>query len=620
MIEIMLVFAFIISAIGLGEVVMRLLPFNTDFSDLERLFNKFILGMGIFIVLVTVLGLFQVLTFVTILIIILLFFLIAVLLNYKSFFSISKSFNYFKTLYITIPLLFIISFNLVRCYIPILDNDSLQAYMAIAKWHAINNGLQNLDFTVWDDVPQSAILLSGIGLILKSDTLSQLLVGWLPGVISIYLVYKTCLQITQNDKVSFIASLLFYTSNTIFWLTETVKPDMIWLMFELSGFLFLFKYVFGNYDKSAKKQILILSAMMFGFALSTKYQTLISFLGIFIVLLYNYRINEKELNRIQYFFKTVVLFYIIAIVFPSIYFIKNIIINGNPLFPLFSSTYSYIGNSMVGGNLFERLINIFIGNNGFISTPILQGQPFGGLILAFIPLGLIFKFEYKPRLYLLLILSILYLVIILNTSSPYPRNIFTILCFLSIISATGVYYLFKKLNKYGFVLIAVIYVAILFNAEVKISQFISHQIEYFNPQITKSDYLNKNLYQKPKHMSFELIEFINKNLSNKDRIASLYYGNAYYINSIIVFDTYLHKPFVYRENDSNIFLEELAKLNIGYVWISNDAFNRLHNNAKRNYKSTLFTNKDFQKKYLIPLYTGNNEMLFKIKNPYQKSH
>src|SRR6056297_3557893 len=157
MVEFLLLILFCLSAVGYGSLFTPIFR-KTHMHGAERFFYIFVLGLGVNLLFITIAAFLQLLTSLTLYSIFIPGFLLSVCsiyLHHK--FDVASYVHFFKQnafWVIVVFLLFVFSF--FRSFIPPADNDSLQAYLYIAKLFSEHNGIYQIDFTIWDQIPQSS--------------------------------------------------------------------------------------------------------------------------------------------------------------------------------------------------------------------------------------------------------------------------------------------------------------------------------------------------------------------------------------------------------------------------------------------------------------------------------
>lgn len=149
----------------------------------------------------------------------------------------------------------------------------------------------------------------------------------------------TCLAIYRfarsqmTQMLSVIAVVVFYSNLVVAWESTTAFIDLIRTFYE---FFALWSFVL--WWKVGKQRWLFLSALMIGFAISTKLLALGSLL-IFNLLLAGKLIQQRKKKR--GLFQKIILYNLIAILIPLPWFLFAFIHTGNPVYPFFGSSLHF---------------------------------------------------------------------------------------------------------------------------------------------------------------------------------------------------------------------------------------------------------------------------------------
>ena len=169
MVEISILILLVVFCYLLGKAELRALKLSSlGFS--EQLLLATSLGLGslaVFMFTLGVAGLYYRWLVIPVLIVAM---LLLIYFNGKNeYLSIvsklkQKSFK-FSTLLVLIVLLglFYSLFQLIQCASPVVDRDSLSAYLQVPKLYMQHHGLYSIDWFNWDDLPLNIQMLNKIG-------------------------------------------------------------------------------------------------------------------------------------------------------------------------------------------------------------------------------------------------------------------------------------------------------------------------------------------------------------------------------------------------------------------------------------------------------------------------
>lgn len=223
---------------------------------------------------------------------------------------------------------------------PPIDRDSLIHHLAIPKLWLMNHGFYEIKWSSFSYYPMNVDLLYIIPLYFDKDFIAKF-IHMSFGVGTALLLY-----LYLNKKVSRIAGLLgiliFLSTPMIVRLSTEAYVDLGLTFFITAAILAFIRYRDGEFKEF---KWLLISAAAMGLALGTKYNALISwfFLSTAIVFIYS-RDTGKQWQAIRYG----LIFFLISLVVFSPWLIKNIVLKGNPLYPLMQGIFNITDQTQNG--------------------------------------------------------------------------------------------------------------------------------------------------------------------------------------------------------------------------------------------------------------------------------
>lgn len=433
-------------------------------------------------------------------------------------------------------------FNLIRCMTPVLNGDSLYAYLQVPSLYVNNHSIYKIDWIQWSNAPLNIQMLSALGILLHSDILSQLLSGWLAGLLCALAIYVLARKFV-NRKIALISAIIFYTMPTLSWLIHSTKVDLGYTLFELC-----FWILFVTWIMSKKWKHLLISAIFLGFAIGSKYHALIALFfaacTIFIIMVRN---KEKFRGIILIIF----LFSIIALSIGSPSYIKNYIYTNDPVYP-FITNPSHSSEENI--NQYKGIVdyirfqyNMIFGKDYLFTPRPMMDRPIGFLPVLFLPF--IFFINKRSKfiqklLFVLLGYYIFLSFIIYKSVFPYPRHFLPAIGLLTVINAIGLQNCYKYMSQRFIVMVLIVGVTgtILMSDMTLFSKStrnrIHTQLSYILGSISKEDYLKEILFNSYRHMNYAMLEFV-KTLDRDVRIMSLDYASGYYVERPILKENYI---------------------------------------------------------------------------------
>ena len=223
---------------------------------------------------------------------------------------------------------------------PPIARDALIHHLAIPKLWLKNGGFYEIKWADFSYFPMNVDLLYLIPLYFKKDFIANFIhMGF--GIGTALLIYHYL-----NNKISRIAGLLgilvFLSTPIVVRLSTQAYVDLGLTFFTTASILAFICYRDGEFKEF---KWLFLSSVTMGLALGTKYNALIVwfFLSLAIVFVYS-RDTKKQWKAIECGF----IFFLISLLIFSPWLIKNIILTGNPLYPLFKGIFN-ISSASPGG-------------------------------------------------------------------------------------------------------------------------------------------------------------------------------------------------------------------------------------------------------------------------------
>ena len=342
--------------------------------------------------------------------------------------------------YIVLSLLgiFIIFYILPYSLLPEIGEDALRCHLYIPKLYIQNHKIFNVDnFSSYSNMPFNIQMIYTLGLLVEGEIVAKL-INFALGLTIIAAIFSFCKRYF-NARMGVIASLIFYITPSVYNNSITANTDIGEVLF-----LFLSVYILFIWNEFKKNNLLILSAIFYGIALGSKYNSLYALVPLLFFIGMGTGLNIKRIG------KNIFLFIAVVVIFISIWWIKAYIYTGNPVFP-------YL-NKIFNSNLWQRDRNdwlnlhsygkpISLKNTLFLpfdivfNSHIYGGGPRDILYFLFVPIGIysfILNKEKSIIIGYLLILITAYSIFWAMTFQ-YLRWLMPVLPSASIICAYGVY-------------------------------------------------------------------------------------------------------------------------------------------------------------------------------------
>ena len=224
--------------------------------------------------------------------------------------------------------------EVILCLTPPVSRDALIHHLAIPKLWIRHGGFFETPWADFSYFPMNIDLLYLVPLLFGNDRVPafiHLLFGWGTG----YLVYRYLKD--QEGKVwGLLGLLIFACTPMVIRLCITAYVDLGMIFFTTASVLSCLRWRDERYENV---KWLLLSAVCMGLAAGTKYNALVSwlFLGGAVCFLYA-RDTGKQLQAIR----CGALFFLVALATVSPWLVKNLVLKGNPIYPLMDNLFAFI--------------------------------------------------------------------------------------------------------------------------------------------------------------------------------------------------------------------------------------------------------------------------------------
>jgi len=497
-------------------------------------------------------------------------------------------------------------YQLFNCMTPVINGDSIGQYLSIPKIFIQNHSVLNRQLTedyLSSNLPLNLYMLSVLGISLHSEVLSQLILGWLMSVLIFLAIYVSIKRFTDK-RIAILSAALFYTMPTMAWLIFSAKMDPGYVMFELCFWSLFLRWLVNKDNRD-----LYISAIFLGFAIGSKYHSLIALTCVAIVI---FIIKIMNKDRFWDIIKVIFTFSIISLIVGSPSYIKNIILVGDPFYPFFSS-YGLVQGE--GFDIYKTLLdipryiyNMIIGKE-FVNRPLYWAdRPLGFLSILMVFL-IDFKRvkENKQIFFTIILYAIILSMAVMFSVWPFPRHILPAVALMLILFAilNNNLILTKKFIPIGWVIVIMFAIQCIPNMGLR---NIGYKANYLIGKINKQEYLSKVLFDKPGsvHMNSGMLKYVSS-LPDSSRILALDSGNGYYVDK-----PFLKKDYVYDESNIDEFIRDCKNDKFTHIYYSETGIRQYLENPKIN---TLFVILKYKEKYLGNHFSSGNQHIYEILYP-----
>jgi hypothetical protein len=498
--------------------------------------------------------------------------------------------------------------------LPPTATDAIIHHLAIPKLWILNGGLYEIKWSVFSYYPMNVDLLYLIPLYFHNDIIPNFIhMGF--GIGTSWLIF---LYLSNNfSRAGGLLGVLVFLSTPIVLRMSTVAyVDLGLTFFTTAGILAYLHWRNNGYNEN---KWLFISAIAMGLALGTKYNALIAWFFLMLGIIFFYSRDKKtQWPAVRYGG----IFFLISLLIFSPWLIKNLILTGNPLFPLFTGFFSTNVNSIASdGNIYsvvsgDAYMGMFkyramlYGENIWETLIIplrffFQGQDYSDryfdgvlnpILIIMLPFAFMNKSFQKDKI-IFVLFSAFFILITFFLDELRIRYILPTIPFFSILTVMGVMNILnwskeKTIpSRYFF---AGILLLILISLGAKNVLYLKNYFYKLQPikficnMETKDEYLNRHL------KSYAAISYINKHAPRDAKVRLVFLaGRGYYLDRIYEDDTSFGMNFignlVSHSNDDKIFHKYLYSFGYTHLLIRQDLFIKyLHDNYSRESVTRLF--------------------------------
>lgn len=459
-----------------------------------------------------------------------------------------RLYNNLFTAILCVAILIILLVETILNLTPVIDRDAIIHHLAIPKLWLKNGGFYDIKWAIYSYYPMNVDLLYLIPLYFNRDFMAKFIhMGF--GIGTALLIY--CYL---KNKVSRIAGLLgilvFLSTPIVVRLSTEVYVDLGLVFFTTASILAFIRYRDGEYKDF---KWLFFSSVAMGLALGTKYNALIAWFFLSMAVVF---VCSRDTGEQWKAMKCGVIFFLISLFVFSPWLIKNIILTGNPLYPLFQGFFNVSGvpsqdgtYAIVSGNKYMGIFQMREAMYGerFWETLLIpiryffEGKDnsyrfFDGVLNPVLILLPPFAFLNKSSLHDKILFTCFAVFFILMASfldQTRIRYIFTVIPILSILSALGFVnimdWVMKRSNQLKYVL-AVAFISLFVVLMSKNISYVKNYYDKISPmnyiigKESKDDFISRHVN------SYPAMKFINTFTPENSRIRLIFLaGRGYYL-------------------------------------------------------------------------------------------
>jgi 4-amino-4-deoxy-L-arabinose transferase-like glycosyltransferase len=549
-------------------------------------------------------------------------------------------------------------------WVPPVSRDALTHHLAVPQLYLKHGGICEIPSIVFSYYPMNLDLLYIIPLYFGND-IAPKFIHFVFALLTAWLIYSYLAK--RLGKIwAYLGALFFLSLPIIVKLSITVYVDLGLVFFSTGSIMSLLKWIESRFQF----KFLLLSAVCCGLALGTKYNGLIVLfiLTVFIpfVFISNYRTTfhgnkpEKKASFANVQLKALgfgAIFCAVALLVFSPWMIRNYVWKSNPVYPLYKSLFKttkpVIGDTTDRGIAHADRDGMALTSkksttqwSSFALRKVVYNE--SGWEIALIPVRIFFQgqdnnpkyFDGKlsPFLFLLpffafcrsstnsqllrtekrifIFFAILFLLYAFSQTDMRIRYIVPIIPPLVILAIFGLYRISDMAanhmpSKRGWLLagstLLLMISMLALNASYIVNQF--HHVRPLSYILGRTD---RDAYITRYRPEYTVIQYANRNLSDKAKILALFLGNRrYYSDREMIFGNNLFRKSVKTAESSDMITAEMQRNGFTHLLIRYDLFNRWSavqfDDAEKGVLKTFFEN------HLTQLFSQSGYGLFRIK-------
>jgi len=442
---------------------------------------------------------------------------------------------------------------------PPISRDALVHHLAIPKLWLTHGGYYEIPWADYSYYPMYINLLYLICLYFKNDIAPKfihLAFGAGTGIL-VYIYLKQRL----GRNWGFLGIVIFFTTPIVVWLSTSAYIDLGMTFFTTASVMAFITWRDSEYNWL---KWFLISSFCMGIAIGSKYNGLIAWLILNLILMLNYaKDTQRQIATLKYG----IMFFMITAIVASPWYLKNYIQTGNPFYPFFNSFFQSLhhlpvqeiirhqAGEKIGQLSFFKMRQVMYGETFWetLLIPIrmfFQGSDnsyryFQGILnpilILFSPFILLNK-KYGRDKYLFAFFSIFFIFMAYFLTEKQVRYILPTIPFLAILAVMGIKELVDKIGGKNFYsplpfnknaksiarifIFAIVAILLTFNfIYLKNRMDIIKPLPYLFGQETKEAFLKRHL------LHYDAMEYINTNLSDDAKTFTMFLGRrGYYLD------------------------------------------------------------------------------------------
>jgi len=490
---------------------------------------------------------------------------------------------------------------------PPISRDALIHHLAVPKLWLKHGGFYEIPWAEYSYYPMYINLSYLVCLYFNNDIVPKFIhlgfgfgTGWL-----IYAFLKQ--KFHRNWGLLGIA--IFFTTPIVVWLSTSAYVDLGMTFFITGSVLAFIRWRDSEYRHS---KWLFISSFCMGIAIGTKYNGLIAWFIVNLMVMLSYvRDTKRQIGALQ----CGILFFVVAALVASPWYFKNYLHTGNPFYPLFKSFFKLLHHQTAQGALhglaiektgkisFFKIREAMYGESFWetLLIPIrmfFQGkdtsyQYFQGslnpILIIFLPFAFLYKGYGKDKFFFISF-TVIFIFMTFFLTAKQVRYSLPVIPFLSIIAVMGIKNVMDKLNEQTFlssltigenaksmariILFAVVTILLILNLV-----YLKNRINRIKPFPYLMGKESKEAFLRRHLLHYDAVQYINNNLPMDAKIFTMFLGRrGYYLDRDYHNDSSFGmstlRRMVNRSGDEEKFLEYIGSMNVTHILMRTDLVNK----------------------------------------------
>lgn len=401
--------------------------------------------------------------------------------------------------------------NFLGALTPELAFDALWYHLTLPKIYIEHHQIVHIPggLFYYSDMPKLIELLYSATLAFSNEILAKI-IHFIFSILILIAVYKISRK--KLSKQNALLAVVILSSNIVFaWEATTAYIDLGRTFFEIMAL-----WAFIDWTEKKQRKKIILSAVMLGFAITTKIlaiTSLIIFITLIVILSLQNKSNPKNIV------KDIIIFLGISLIIPTPWFIFAFIHTGNPVYPFFTQIYQV--HPSISSNPILILRDIW-------QMFLYSSDPISPIYLISVPVLIPIANKFDKQTKIILTYSLLAILIwVITPRTGGGRFILPYLPAFSIIIANGLK-LWEKQKYYQYVIITTIIIIALVTIGYR-AKATQKYLPLLLGRQTKSQFLSQ-------YLNFEFGDFYDTDnyfkthIKPNDKVLLYGFHNLYYID------------------------------------------------------------------------------------------